>query len=38
MHLQSGAPRPGTKPGAYRYKLWLNDQPVGGGEVILREK
>ncbi|MGB6431724.1 MAG: hypothetical protein WBF06_14150 [Candidatus Acidiferrales bacterium] len=38
MHLQSGAPRPGTKPGSYRYRLWLNDQPVGAGEVILREK
>jgi hypothetical protein len=38
MHLQSGAARPGTKPGSYRYKLWLNDQPVGSGEVILREK
>jgi outer membrane usher protein FimD/PapC len=38
MHLQSGPARPATKPGSYRYKLWLNDQPVGAGEVILREK
>ncbi len=36
--LQSGPPRPGTNPGAYKYRLWLNDQPVGNGEVILREK
>jgi hypothetical protein len=36
--LQSGPPRPGTNPGAYRYRLWLNEQPIGNGEVILREK
>lgn len=38
MRLLSGPPRPGTKPGSYRYRLWLNDQIVGQGEVILREK
>jgi hypothetical protein len=38
MRLLSGTPRPGTKPGSYRYRLWLNDQLVGGGEVVLREK
>src|SRR5450759_1225498 len=36
--LQSGPPRPGTNPGGYKYRLWLNDQPVGNGEVILRDK
>jgi len=36
--LQSGTPRPGTKPGSYKYRLWLNDQHIGQGEVILREK
>jgi hypothetical protein len=36
--LQSGPPRPGTNPGSFKYRLWLNDQPVGHGEVILREK
>jgi hypothetical protein len=36
--LQSGPPRPGTNPGAFRYRLWMNDQQVGQGEVILREK
>jgi hypothetical protein len=38
MRLLSGTPRPGTKPGSYRYRLWLNDQIIGGGEVILRQK
>jgi hypothetical protein len=36
--LQSGPPRPGINPGSYKYRLWLNDQPIGNGEVILREK
>ena len=38
MRLLSGTPRPGTKPGSYKYRLWLNDQVIGTGEVILREK
>jgi hypothetical protein len=38
MRLLSGTPRPGSKPAAYRYRLWLNDQLVGSGEIILREK
>jgi hypothetical protein len=38
MRLQSGPPRVGTKPGSYKYRLWLNEQPVGQGEVIVREK
>jgi hypothetical protein len=36
--LQSGPPRPGINQGSYKYRLWLNDQPIGNGEVILREK
>ena len=36
--LQSGPSRPGVNPGAYKYRIWMNDQPVGQGEVILREK
>jgi len=36
--LQSGPPRPGTNPGGYKYRLWMNDQPIGHGEVILRDK
>jgi len=38
MRLLSGPARPGTKPGSYRYKLWLNEQVIGAGEIILREK
>ena len=38
MRLSSGTPRPGTKPGSYKYRLWLNDQRIGSGEIILREK
>lgn len=38
MRIQSGPPRHGTKPGAYKYRLWLNDHPVGQGEVLLRGK
>jgi hypothetical protein len=38
MRLSSGTPRPGTKPGSFRYRLWLNEQMIGGGEIILREK
>lgn len=38
MRLLSGPPRPGTKVGAYKYRLWLNDQMIGQGEVIYRGK
>lgn len=38
MRLLSGPPRPGAKPATYKYRLWLNEQLVGSGEVILREK
>ena len=38
MRLLSGTPRPGTKPAVYKYKLSVNDQAVGTGEVIVREK
>src|SRR5713226_1705151 len=38
MRLLSGPPRAGSKSATYKYRLWLNDQLVGHGEVILREK
>ncbi len=38
MRLLSGPQRPGTKPGTFKYRLWVNDQPIGTGEIILREK
>jgi hypothetical protein len=34
--LLSGPVTPGTKPGGYKYRLWLNEQMVGRGEVIVR--
>src|ERR1700719_3853358 len=37
MRLQTGPPRPGTKPGSYKYRLWINEQLVGRGEVLLRD-
>jgi len=38
MRLQSGPVVPGTKSGHYKYRLFLNEQMVGRGEVIVREK
>ncbi|HJZ64185.1 MAG TPA: hypothetical protein VKD70_07700 [Candidatus Acidoferrum sp.] len=38
MRLLSGPSVPGAKPGSYKYRVWLNDQLVGRGEVLLREK
>jgi hypothetical protein len=37
VRLQSGPPRPGTKPGSYRYAIALNERKVAEGEIILRE-
>ncbi len=37
VRLLSGPPRPGTKAGTYRYRLWYNEQPIGSGDVIVRE-
>jgi hypothetical protein len=37
VRLLSGPPRPGTKAGAYRYRLWFNERLIGSGEVIVRE-
>ena len=38
VRLLSGAVRPGTNPGAYRYRLSLNDVVVAQCEVLLRAK
>lgn len=38
MRLLSGTPRAGIKAGSYKYRFWLNDQLIGGGEILLREK
>lgn len=37
MRLSSGHPRPGAKPGAYKYKIAIEDTVIARGEVILRE-
>src|SRR5260370_14919436 len=38
MRLLSGPPRSGGKAATYKYRLWLNDQLVGHGEVMLRRE
>jgi hypothetical protein len=38
MRLLSGPATPGRKAGSYKYRLWLNDQMVGRGEVIVRDR
>jgi hypothetical protein len=37
MRLLSGPIVPGTKVGSYKYRLWLNEQMVGRGEVLVRD-
>ncbi|HVB98094.1 MAG TPA: hypothetical protein VNJ12_02020 [Candidatus Dormibacteraeota bacterium] len=37
MRLSSGTPRPGAKPGAYKYRIAIEDNVIARGEVILRE-
>lgn len=38
VRLMSGAPRPGTASGSYKYRLSLNEHVIAHGEVILRAK
>lgn len=38
VQLASGPVRPGTNPGSYKYRLFLNDQIAGHGEILLRVK
>lgn len=38
IQLFSGPVRPGTNPGSYKYRLFLNDHLIGQGEVLLRGK
>ena len=37
MRLSSGPPRPGAKPGSYKYRIAIEDTVIARGEVILRE-
>ena len=34
MRLLSGPARAGVKAGSFKYRLWLNEQIVGQGEVF----
>src|SRR5437870_9756040 len=36
IRLLSGPPRAGSKADTYKYRLWLNDQLICHGDVILR--
>jgi len=36
--LLSGPPRPGANPGSYKYRVWLNDQHIADGEILIRPK
>jgi hypothetical protein len=36
--LQSGPPRASVNPGNYKYRLFLNEQLIGNGEVVVRTK
>jgi len=38
VQLSSGPVRPGLNPGSYKYRLFLNDQMIGQGEVLVRGK
>ena len=38
VRLMSGTPRPGIKPGSFKYRLAINDQVIAHGEVIIRAK
>ena len=38
VRIASGPVKPGTNPGSYRYRLFLNETIVAQGEVLLRGK
>ena len=38
VRLQSGAARAGLNPGAYKYRLSLNEIVIAHGEILIREK
>ncbi len=38
MRLLSGPPVAGTKPGAYKYRIFLNDVSIGTAEILVRER
>lgn len=38
IRLMSGIPRAGTKPGSFKYRLFVDDHVIAHGEVIIRAK
>lgn len=38
VQMESGPVRAGMPPGSYRYKLFMNDNAVGQGEIIVRAR
>lgn len=38
VRLMSGSPRPGIKPGAFKYRIAIDDHVIAHGEVIIRGK
>ena len=38
VRLQSGAARAGLNPGAYKYRLSLNESVIAHGEILIRGK
>jgi len=38
VRLLSGTARPGTNPGSYKYRLFLNEGIAAQGEVLIRGK
>jgi hypothetical protein len=38
VRIASGPVKPGTTPGSYKYRLFINDSIAAQGEVLLRGK
>jgi hypothetical protein len=38
VNILSGPSRTAINPGSYKYRVWLNDQHIADGEVVVRPK
>jgi hypothetical protein len=38
VRLQSGPPVAGIRPGAYKYRVFLNDVSISTAEILVRER
>ena len=38
VNILSGPPRASINSGSYKYRVWLNDQHIADGEVVVRPK